>query len=69
MLILGWFNSWSEDRPQSPQPSPKPPKIYHSYHATKPILKLLLTMDLLDLSKLPPKKDISGHFGDGPEIG
>ena len=33
-----------------------PPYATYSYHATKPILKLLLIMDLLDLSKLPHKK-------------
>jgi len=28
----------------------------YSYFSTKPILKLLLVMDLIDLSKLPPSK-------------
>jgi quercetin dioxygenase-like cupin family protein len=33
-----------------------PPNSTYSYHATKPVLKLLLVMDLIDLSKLPPSK-------------
>ena len=33
-----------------------PPFATYSYHATNPVLKLLLVMDLIDLSKLPPKK-------------
>jgi gentisate 1,2-dioxygenase len=33
-----------------------PPFATYSYHATKPVLKLLLVMDLIDLTKLPPKK-------------
>lgn len=33
-----------------------PPFATYSYHATKPVLKLLLLMDLIDLAKLPPKK-------------
>lgn len=33
-----------------------PPFATYSYHATKPVLKLLLVMDLIDLSKLPSKK-------------
>jgi quercetin dioxygenase-like cupin family protein len=33
-----------------------PSNATYSYHATKPILKLLLIMDLIDLSKLPPQK-------------
>lgn len=33
-----------------------PPFATYSYFATKPVLKLLLIMDLIDLSKLPPSK-------------
>lgn len=33
-----------------------PPNGTYSYHATKPVLKLLLVMDLIDLTKLPPTK-------------
>lgn len=33
-----------------------PPFATYTYHATKPVLKLLLVMDLIDLTKLPPKK-------------
>lgn len=33
-----------------------PPHATYTYHAIKPILKLLLVMDLIDLTKLPPKK-------------
>jgi len=33
-----------------------PPYATYSYHATKPVLKILLLMDLIDLAKLPPKK-------------
>ena len=33
-----------------------PAKSTYSYHATKPTLKVILFMDLIDLSKLPPKK-------------
>jgi quercetin dioxygenase-like cupin family protein len=33
-----------------------PPNSTYSYFATKPVLKLLLVMDLIDLAKLPPKK-------------
>jgi len=33
-----------------------PTHATYGYHATKPVLKVLLTMDLLDLSKLPPSK-------------
>jgi quercetin dioxygenase-like cupin family protein len=33
-----------------------PPFGTYNYHATKPVLKLLLVMDLLDLNKLPPQK-------------
>ena len=33
-----------------------PPFATYSYHATKPVLKLLLVMDLIDLDKLPPRK-------------
>jgi quercetin dioxygenase-like cupin family protein len=33
-----------------------PPRATYSYFATKPILKLLLVMDLIDLNKLPPQK-------------
>lgn len=35
-----------------------PPFATYTYHATKPVLKVLLVMDLIDLSKLPPKKSI-----------
>jgi mannose-6-phosphate isomerase-like protein (cupin superfamily) len=31
-----------------------PPLATYSYHAVKPILKLVLFMDLIDLGKLPP---------------
>ncbi len=33
-----------------------PPYATYSYRATKPVMKLLLVMDLIDLSKLPPRK-------------
>lgn len=33
-----------------------PPHSTYSYFATKPVLKLLLVMELIDLSKLPPSK-------------
>src|SRR3989339_292453 len=33
-----------------------PPNATYSYFATKPVLKLVLFMDLIDLSKLPPSK-------------
>lgn len=33
-----------------------PPNSTYEYHATKPVLKLLLFMDLIDLSKLPAQK-------------
>jgi quercetin dioxygenase-like cupin family protein len=33
-----------------------PPQATYSYHATKPVLKVMLIMDLIDLTKLPPKK-------------
>ena len=33
-----------------------PPLATYSYFATKPVLKLLLVMDLIDLAKLPPRK-------------
>jgi quercetin dioxygenase-like cupin family protein len=33
-----------------------PPNATYSYFATKSVLKLLLVMDLIDLTKLPPKK-------------
>lgn len=33
-----------------------PPFATYSYFATKPVLKLLLVMDLIDLTKLPPRK-------------
>lgn len=33
-----------------------PPNATYSYHATKPVLKLVLFMDLIDLTKLPQKK-------------
>ena len=33
-----------------------PPFATYTYFATKPILKLLLFMDLIDLTKLPPQK-------------
>lgn len=32
-----------------------PPHATYGYHATKPVLKLLLVMDLIDLSKIPAK--------------
>ena len=35
-----------------------PPLATYTYHATKPVLKLLLVMDLIDLTKLPPKKPV-----------
>lgn len=33
-----------------------PPFATYSYRAIKSVLKLLLSMDLIDLTKLPPKK-------------
>lgn len=35
-----------------------PPYATYSYRATKPTVKLLLIMELLDLTKLPPKKGL-----------
>lgn len=35
-----------------------PPNSTYSYKATKPTVKLLLVMELLDLNKLPPKKGL-----------
>ena len=35
-----------------------PPFATYSYFATKPVLKLVLFMDLIDLTKLPPQKKI-----------
>ena len=34
-----------------------PARSTYGYFATKPVLKLLLVMDLIDLTKLPPSKE------------
>jgi len=37
-----------------------PPHATYSYKAAKPPVKILLIMELLDLSKLPPKSGLTG---------